>query len=91
MAKLGITDHALVRWLTRTGAMDIEALRTLLAASLERACAAAEAIDQDEYLILVDGLVYVVREGAVITVLNEDQRHSHIHNRLKRLRGQAEA
>jgi hypothetical protein len=76
-SRLGVTDHALVRWLERTGAMDMEALRQMLAASLDRAAAAAEILDQSKYLILADGLVFVVRHGKVITVLADDGRHSH--------------
>jgi hypothetical protein len=89
--KLGITDHALVRWLERTRAMPIEMLREVLAQSLERALHAAEAIGQGEFLILADGMVFVVRDGAVITVLDEDKRHAHIHNALKRHRLAREA
>lgn len=73
-----ITDHALVRWLERSGALDVEAIRTSLAASLARAMAAADAIGADEYLILADGLVYVVRESTLRTVLVEDGRHTHV-------------
>lgn len=76
MTRLAITDHALVRWLDRTGALDMEQLRELLAASLERAAEAAERIGGGEYLILADGLVFIVRAGVVITVVPDDGRHA---------------
>ena len=79
-----ITDHALVRWLERSGAIDIEALRTMLAGSLDRATRAADAIGGGQFLILADGLVYVVREGALRTVLVEDGRHGHVRMLVQR-------
>lgn len=74
---LAITDHALVRWIERTGFIDLEPVRTAIAASLDRAVAAAGELGLGEFLILCDGLVYVVRDGAVITVIPEDGRHRH--------------
>lgn len=77
MTAIGVTDHALVRWLERTGAMDVETMRAMLAASLERAARAAAVLDQSKYLILADGMVFVVQDATVITVLPEDGRHHH--------------
>jgi hypothetical protein len=71
-----VTDHALVRWLARSGAMDVEPLRAMLAASLERAAAAAGRLDAGDYLILADGLTFVVKDGVVVTVLEDDGRHA---------------
>ena len=68
---LGITDHALVRWLSRSGAMDMESLRSALSAALDRAASAAETLNAGEFVILADGLVFVVRDGAVITVMED--------------------
>lgn len=89
MSRLGITDHALCRWLERTGAMDVESMRGLLAASLERAATAAACLDQERFLILADGMVFVVQFGAVVTVLDDDGRHSHIHRRMDAAPGDA--
>lgn len=79
MGKLGsrpkrieVSNHALFRWLDRTGVVDVEALRTALSAALDRAAAAASAMGEGEYLILSNGLVYVVRNGVVVTVLDND-------------------
>ncbi len=75
---LTVSDHALVRWMERTGLVDIEPLRSALTASLRRAAVAAQLIGGGEFLILADGLVYVVRDGVVATVLQEDSRHTHV-------------
>ena len=84
---LTMTDHALVRWMERTGLVDVEPLRLALVASLERAALAARAMGGGEFLILADGLVYVIREETVITVFPEDGRLS----RVRGLRGRAKA
>ncbi len=74
----GVTDHALVRWLERSGALDVEAIRGMLARSLGTAGRAAEALGVGRYLILADGLVYVIENGTLVTVLEDDGRHSHL-------------
>jgi hypothetical protein len=66
--RMRITDHALVRWLDRTGSFDVERVRAALAASLERCVDAAEKIGEDDYVIVADGLTYLVRDRALITV-----------------------
>lgn len=63
-----ISDHALVRFLECSGALDVEAVRRALAASLERAQRAAARVGIDDYEIVADGLRYVVREGTLTTV-----------------------
>ena len=84
MAKLRVSDHALVRWLQRSGALDFEPVRSQLAVSLERAFTAAEALGSSQFLILADGLVYVVRDGVVVTVLPDNGRHASAHARSRR-------
>ena len=64
-----VTDHALVRFLERSGALDVEQLRGLISASLDRGCKAAERAGIANYVILVDGLRYVVEDGKLITVM----------------------
>lgn len=66
-----ISDHALLRFLERTGAAEVEALRAVLAQSLERAHITAIQISQSEYYIVADGLRYVIRNNTVVTVLPE--------------------
>lgn len=66
---IGISDHALLRFLERAGGLDIEELRARLASSLARAHLAARSLGGSDYLIRSDGLVYVVRGETVTTVL----------------------
>ena len=66
-----LTDHALVRWLERSGALDVEHIRAAIEASLDRATKAAVAIGAQRYLIVADGLVYIVRGEKVVTVLED--------------------
>lgn len=63
-----VTDHALVRILERVAGFDVEAFRAHVAASLERACDAAEEINENEYTITSNGFRYVVRNGVLVTV-----------------------
>ena len=74
--KFRISDHALVRWLDRTGAMDMEQLRAMLAASLDRAFSAAAKLEASRFLVLADGMVFLVQEGTVVTVMDDDGRHA---------------
>lgn len=76
MAKPAITDTALVRWLQRTGAMDMEAMRTLLADSLERAFTAAQTLGSTRFLVLADGLIFIVEQGVIVSVVTDDGRHA---------------
>lgn len=69
---LKVTDHALIRFLDRTGAAEIEKLRLTLAHSLERARQGAERAGIADYVITADGLRYVVRDGALVTVHEAD-------------------
>lgn len=66
--RLRISDHALLRFLERAGGLDVAAARTALAASLDRAAEAAQAIGAQRYTIKADGLVYRVVDGKLITV-----------------------
>lgn len=71
MAGPQISDHALLRFVERSGGMDIDALRTALAQSLARAHAAARSITRSDYLIRVDGMLFVVRGEVVTTVIEQ--------------------
>lgn len=74
---LQVSDHAVFRWLQRTGVVDVEQLRADLSRALDRSYQAAASIGGGELLILAGGLVYIVRDGTVITVVEEDGRHRH--------------
>lgn len=72
--RMRITDHALVRWLDRTGSFDVERVRAALAASLERCVDAAEKIGEEDYVIVADGLTYLVRDRTLVTVTKRRAR-----------------
>lgn len=74
--RLKVSDHALFRFLERAGVVDVEQLRMALTVALDRAWQAAGQLGQSEVLILAGGLVYLVRDGTVVTVMNEDGRHN---------------
>lgn len=69
---LKVTDHALVRFLDRSGAAEIEKLRHTIAHSLERARRGAERAGISDYVITADGLRYVVKDDVLVTVLEAD-------------------
>lgn len=69
-----VTDHAMVRFLQRSGAADVEQLRATIAAGLERGRLAAERIGLADYVIVADGLKFVVETGVVVTVLDPGMR-----------------
>lgn len=67
-----VSDHALVRFLDRSGAAEVEALRLTIAQSLERARRGAERAGIADYTILADGLRYVMKGDVLVTVLADD-------------------
>lgn len=69
-----VTDHALVRFLERSGAADIDELRNLIARSLERGRRQAERAGIGDFSIVADGLRYVVRGNELVTVLEDSMR-----------------
>lgn len=75
--RLLVTDHAMFRWLQQAGVVDFEPIRQALAIALDRPFKAVEKIGGGEFLILQGGLVFVVRDGVLITVLPDDGRHTH--------------
>ncbi len=71
MSRVRVSDHALLRFLERVGGMDIEAVRSSLAASLERSQVAADSVGLTEHVILADGMMYLVRDAMVVTILHK--------------------
>lgn len=65
-----VSDHALVRFLERSG-VQVEQLRKTVEASLDRAGRVPAELEQSEYLIVVHDLTFVVRDGTVTTILPE--------------------
>ena len=69
-----VSDHALVRFLQRSGAVDVEQLRALLAVALERGRKVAERAGGGDFVVIADGLRYVVEDGVLVTVLDATMR-----------------
>ena len=67
-----ISDHALVKFLERAAGLDAAGLKRAIGASLMRAALTAGAIGATRYTVHADGLVYVVIEGVVVSVLPAD-------------------
>lgn len=78
MTKLRITDHALVRFLERAGGLDIEALRGVLASSLSRAADAAHHLGVSKYVIVADGLLYIIEGSDLVTVMPDEGQSTHL-------------
>lgn len=67
-----ISHRALVDFVERTGLGSFEGLRADLAQSLERARESAAALDRTSFIVVADGLRYVIENGVLTTV--RDQR-----------------
>lgn len=72
---LGVSDHALLRFLERAAGLDVDGLRATLNASLARAHAAARSVSASDYLIKADGLLYVVRGETITTILDDKEAY----------------
>lgn len=66
-----VSDHALVRFLERACGFELGPLRTAIQASLNRAVQAAGEIGSNEFTVSADGLLYVVRNGTLVTILDD--------------------
>ena len=62
------------RWLGRAGVVDVAQLRAGLSAALDRAYQAGASLAAQDFLILSGGLVYIVRDGVLVTVIDDDGR-----------------
>ena len=71
MVRPRISDHALLRFLARGGGLDVDGVRSAMADALVRAADAAGQLGASQYAIITDGLVFVVRDGVVVTVMHD--------------------
>jgi hypothetical protein len=71
--KIHVSDRALVRFLERAGAFDVEMIRGMIANSLERGRVAAERAGVTDFQIVVDGLCYAVERGCLVNVTGDDR------------------
>jgi len=63
-----VSDHALVRFLGRVAGVDVDAMKGVIAGSLDRARRAAGQIGATDYTVRADGMVFVVRDGVLVTI-----------------------
>jgi hypothetical protein len=63
-----ITDHAMLRFLERAGGLDVDGLRNDLELALRRAGACAKRLGAQRYVVLADGLRFVVVQDHVVTI-----------------------
>jgi len=68
---LHIPDHAMFRWLERAGVVDVAQLRAGLSAALDRAYQAGASLAAQDFLILSGGLVDIVRDRVLVTVIDD--------------------
>lgn len=67
-----VSDHALVRFLERVGGMDVESVRQSLQIGLARSAAAARTMGKADFVIKMEGHLFVVRDDMVTTVLDDN-------------------
>lgn len=78
-----VTAHAIDRLFERgahTALLDeilasAESIHDAIASRLRRACVAAHKLGLTEYHIRLDGLRFIIREGAVVTVVTNREDH----------------
>ena len=66
---LVITDHAVLRYLERTGLVDIEAVRQKIATMVARGLVAGASLGPGEFHVVVGGSRFVIEDGRVVTTL----------------------
>lgn len=64
-----VTDRAVVTFLERSGALDIALVRAMMASAIERSREACQRAGRSDYVVVADGLRYVVKNGELVTVL----------------------
>lgn len=69
-----VTDHAVLRYLERTGCVDIKAVRRHIATMVLRGLVAGAKIGAGEFAIVVPGARFVVVDGRVVTTLDPATR-----------------
>lgn len=78
-----VTEHAIQRLFERglhSSLLDelcasAEPIRDALASRLQRACIAALKLGLTEYHVTLDGLRFIIRDGAVVTVVTSREEH----------------
>ena len=71
---LSVSDHALLRFLERGLGIDVEGIREGLLEAATPAHDAVASIGGGDHLIRIDGLVLLVRDSTLITVVSRCSR-----------------
>lgn len=79
-----VSDHAVLRYLERTGCVDIEAIRRRIAGMVSRGLVAGATIGAGEFVIVVPGARFVVVDGRVVTTLDPTMRPKKRRRRKRR-------
>lgn len=67
---IGVTDHAVVRWIERAYGIDVPAIRRQIVGKVTRSVDLAERLDErGNVTVVLEGVRYVVRDHRVITIL----------------------
>jgi hypothetical protein len=69
-----ITDHAVLRYLERTGQIDVDAVRAEIEAKVARGIAAGVSLGPGMFKVVMPGAVFVVVDGRVVTTLSPEMR-----------------
>lgn len=74
MTDIGVTDHAVLRWIERVAGIDVDAIRERMIEEIAGAArAAANAGLPERYSVRTSDAVYVLDSGTVVTVLSPEQ------------------
>ncbi|MCX5497305.1 hypothetical protein OSH11_21590 [Kaistia dalseonensis] len=67
---IGVTDHAVVRWIERAHGVDVPAIRQQIIGHVARGVDITERMDpRGNVTVVLDGVRYVVRNHTVVTIL----------------------
>lgn len=69
---IGVTDHAMLAFVQHDIGIELELVRTAIAANLSRAAAAATALGLVNYNVRVNGVFYLVRRSVVVSIQPDD-------------------
>ncbi len=70
MSTVGVTDHAVVKWLEHVAGIDVASIRRRILEEITHAALAASAAGlPPRYSVRTGDAVYVLKSGTVVTVL----------------------
>lgn len=69
-----ISDHAVIRWLERSGLVDIEAVRRDITNSLQPAFSAAAKVGASNFVIRRERWRYIFKDGSTLVTCYREQK-----------------